>query len=324
MTHRDAGLRTVLGLAAMVLAMAVTGCMTVNMDITVRPDLAMDVGMRITAPLEMADQMENFGELPGMDEVTVEQDATTRSVSGRKLLGPGEDFSVGEDPGPTIIRQRSERRLSTHYVFAMELPADQQPDQPAAPEPGADVQDQQQDREQLQAMVSGLMSTFRINVTVRLPGQIVSTGGEVVEADTVVFHLTMQDISGEEPPNLTVVSRLPNYSRLGSMTDQLITSGSDCATAGRLPLYLEAGLLPDPPADADGQYKLDTADYGRLAESIAVLEQHLPADMVTAIIRDLELNQETVGAEDIEKTYNAALSGDLRDLILRAVLSALQ
>jgi hypothetical protein len=313
-------MKRLLSMAAVVLIVVCTGCMTVDMGITVRPDMSAEVGVKITAPIEMAEQIEDFGELPDMDDVAVEDTETTRTVSGRKLLGPDEAFDAGEDgAGLSIIRQQVRHRLSTHYIFAMELPTDN----PLAPEEDAD-DEQELDPGQWAAMMSGLMATFKIDVAVRLPGQIVSTTGEIVGTDTVVFHRTMQDLSNADSPKLTVVSKMPDFTALGQLTDEVVASGTPWTIARDLPLYLEAGLLPDPPQNADGQYALAAGDYGRLAQLIAALWAALPDDMVRAVVEQLGLNRDTTSSDEIARVADAASDIDLDELVLQTVLSSLR
>jgi hypothetical protein len=313
-------MKRLLSMAVVVLIVVCTGCMTVDMGITVRPDMSAEVGVKITAPIEMAEQIEDFGELPDMDDVAVEDTETTRTVSGRKLLGPDEAFDAGEDgAGLSIIRQQVRHRLSTHYIFAMELPADN----PLAPEGDAD-DEQELDPGQWAAMMSGLMATFKIDVTVRLPGQIVSTTGEIVATDTVVFHRTMQDLSNGDSPKLTVVSKMPDFTALGQLTDEVVASGTPWTIARDLPLYLEAGLLPDPPQNADGQYALAAADYGRLAQLISALRAALPDDVVRAVVEQLGLNRDTTSSDEIARAADAVSDIDLDELVLQAVLSSLR
>ena len=313
-------MKRLLSMAAVVLIVVCTGCMTVDMGITVRPDMSAEVGVKITAPIEMAEQIEDFGELPDMDDVAVEDTETTRTVSGRKLLGPDEAFDAGEDgAGLSIIRQQVRHRLSTHYIFAMELPTDN----PLAPEEDAD-DEQELDPGQWAAMMSGLMATFKIDVAVRLPGQIVSTTGEIVGTDTVVFHRTMQDLSNADSPKLTVVSKMPDFTALGQLTDEVVASGTPWTIARDLPLYLEAGLLPDPPQNADGQYALAAADYGRLAQLISALRAALPDDMVRAVVEQLGLNRDTTNADEIARAADAVGGVDLDELVLQTVLSSLR
>jgi hypothetical protein len=314
-------MKRLLSMAAVVLIVVCTGCMTVDMGITVSPDMSAEVGVKITAPIEMAEQIEDFGTLPDMDDVAVEDTETTRTVSGKKLLGPDEAFDAGEDgAGPSIIRQQVRHRLSTHYIFAMELPTDN----PLAPEEDAD-DEQELDPGQLAAMMSGLMATFKIDVTVRLPGQIVSTTGEIVGTDTAVFHLTMQDLSNADSPKLTAVSKMPDFTALGQLTDEVVASGTLWTIArDDLPLYLEAGLLPDPPQNADGQYALAAADYGRLAQLIAALRAALPDDMVKAVVEQLGLNRDTTSSDEIARAADAVSGIDLDELVLQTVLSSLR
>lgn len=313
-------MKRLLSMAAVVLIVVCTGCMTVDMGITVRPDMSAEVGVKITAPIEMAEQIEDFGELPDMDDVAVEDTETTRTVSGRKLLGPDEAFDAGEDgAGLSIIRQQVRHRLSTHYIFAMELPTDN----PLAPEEDAD-DEQELDPGQWAAMMSGLMATFKIDVAVRLPGQIVSTTGEIVGTDTVVFHRTMQDLSNADSPKLTVVSKMPDFTALGQLTDEVVASGTPWTIARDLPLYLEAGLLPDPPQNADGQYALAAADYGRLAQLISALRAALPDDMVRAVVEQLGLNRDTTSSDEIARAADAVSGVDLDELVLQTVLSSLR
>jgi hypothetical protein len=314
-------MKRLLSMAVVVLIVVCTGCMTVDMGITVSPDMSAEVGVKITAPIEMAEQIEDFGTLPDMDDVAVEDTETTRTVSGKKLLGPDEAFDAGEDgAGPSIIRQQVRHRLSTHYIFAMELPTDN----PLAPEEDAD-DEQELDPGQLAAMMSGLMATFKIDVTVRLPGQIVSTTGEIVGTDTAVFHLTMQDLSNADSPKLTAVSKMPDFTALGQLTDEVVASGTLWTIArDDLPLYLEAGLLPDPPQNADGQYALAAADYGRLAQLIAALRAALPDDMVKAVVEQLGLNRDTTSSDEIARAADAVSGIDLDELVLQTVLSSLR
>lgn len=319
-----------LGVVAAVLIVACTGCMTVDIDIMVEPDMSAEIGMKITAPLEMAEQIEDFGTLPNMVDVTVEDTETTRTVSGRKLLGPDEILDAAEDgAGPNIIRQQVRHRLSTHYVFALEMPTDN----PMVPEGNAEEQkvvpegapdEQELDPGQLAAMVSGIMSSFKIDVTVCLPGQIVSTTGERVGVETVAFHLTMQDLSGGDGPKLTAVSKMPDYTTLGQLTDEAVASGTPWTIARDLPLYLEAGLLPDPPQNADGQYALTASDYGRLAQLIAALGAVLPDDMVRAVVEQLGLNRDTTSSAEIARIADAVDGIDIDELVLQAVLSSLR
>ncbi|GEM_PF-3947689 len=303
------------------------GCFKVDMDVTLKPDLGMEVGMQIAVPLEIANQMESadFGDLSGMDEVKVEDTETMRVVSGIATVGAGEQLGPEEQAKMQMMRQKVAHRLSTRYVFVMDLPTGEQlaPGQEETAEKGA-ADEEEPDFEGMAALMAGLMSSLKITLTAHMPGRIISTSGTRRDDHTALFEMSLQDFAAEAPRQLTAVSRLPNYTNLGRLADQIIAAGGDPEVAARLAEYLDWGLLPDPPVQTDVKYKLSADDYRQLAELIARLDEQLAPGMTEAVISKLGLNKDRVEPAQIRKARQAADSTDLRAMAVEKVVVTLK
>ncbi len=319
--------KMLLSMGLLLLVATSLGCFKVDMDVTLKPDLGMEVGVKIAAPLEMADDMkiEGSGDFAGMENVKIEDTDTMRIVSGTATVGPEEQLGPEEQAKMQMMRQKVAHRLSTHYVFAMELPAGEET-APEEEESGdEDTADEQEiDAEAMAALMAGMMSSLKISVTVHMPGRIVATTGTRVDDNTVLFDMSMQDFAADTPTQVTAVSRLPNYTNLGRLADQMIAAGADADVAGRLTEYLNWGLLPDPPVQTDARYKLSAGDYRELAELIAMLDEQLAPGMSEAIITNLGLNKDRVDPAQIRKARQAADGADLRAMAVEKVLSTLK
>ncbi len=319
--------KMLLSLGLLMLVATSLGCFKIDMDVTLKPDLGMEVGVEIAAPLEMAENMEieAFGGFAGMENVKVEDTDTMRIVSGTATVGPAEQLGPEEEAKMQMMRQKVAHRLSTHYVFVVELPAAEQ----AAPEQeesgDEDTADEEEiDAEGMAALMAGMMSSLKIGVTVHMPGRIVATSGTRIDDNTVLFDMSLQDFTSDAPTQLTAVSRLPNYTNLGRLADQMIAAGADADVAGRLAEHLNWGLLPDPPVQTDPEYKLSAGDYRELAELIAVLDEQLTPGMTEAIITNLGLNKDRVNPAQIQKAKQAAEAADLKNMAVATILEAMK
>jgi len=317
--------KMLLAVGLLVLVATSLGCFKMDLQVTLKPDLGMDVGMQMVMPLKMGAQMEapDLKDMGGMENVKVQETDKERIISGSRALGPDEQLGAEEEAQMEMMRQKVPHRLSTYYVFVMELPAGEG-EGAKEPPSGEGAADDEESAAAMEAMMEGMLSSFKFDLTVHMPGRIVSTSGTRVDDNTVRFSLTMQDLNSDTRPRLTAISRLPNYTNLGRLSDQMIAAGGEYFTAARMVEYLNCGLLPDPPTEIDAKDKLGTADYAALAELIAVLDDQLAPGLTEAVIAKLGLNKDRVEPSRIRKAREAVRDADLRTLAVDAVLKALQ
>ena len=98
--------KMLLSLGLLMLVATSLGCFKVDMDVTLKPDLGMAVGVKIAAPLEMARDMkiEDSGDFAGMENVKVEDTDTMRIVSGTATVGPAEQLGPVEQAKMQMMR----------------------------------------------------------------------------------------------------------------------------------------------------------------------------------------------------------------------------
>lgn len=326
---RDAKkMKVLVTLGLLMLVATSLGCFKVNMDVTLKPDLGMEMAMQMAIPLELAQQMDDddSSDMSWADNVTVEDKDGMRVISATSSVAAGEELGADEAE-LAAMRQKITHRLSTHYVLAMDLAtADEKP---AADEEGEKGEDDTEgddgvDMKGLEAMLSGMMSSFKFTMTAHMPGKIISTNGTQLDDNTVLFDVGMDDLMGDKPTRLTAISKLPNYSRIGRLSDQMIMAGADADIAARVVEYVNSGLLPDPPLQIDAKYKLGAEDYLALTEFIGRLDEQLSPDMTEAIVITLGLNRDKVSPARIHRARKAAAEADLRELAIERILKTLK
>ncbi len=325
---RDAKkMRMLVTLALLMLVATSLGCFKVDMDVTLKPDLGMEMAMQMAIPLELAEQMDDddTDDMSWADDVTVEDKDGMRVIRATSSVGGDEEVG-GDEAELAAMRQKITHRLSTHYVLAMDLAS---AGEKAADDEGEKGEDDTQgdddvDTAALEAMFSGMMSSFKFTMTAHMPGKIISTNGTQIDDNTVLFEVSMEDIMADEPMRLTAVSKLPSYSRIGRLSDQMIVAGADAEIAGRVVEYVNSGLLPDPPLQIDAKYKLGAEDYLALTQFIGRLDEQLSPDMTEAIVLTLGLNRDKVSLARIHKAQKAAAKADLRELAIARILNTLK
>lgn len=328
---RQARLRVLLILGAAAVALTTVGCLNANLDVDLKPDLAMNVGVEMRIPSELMTEGMGPSDVADLDQVTVEEVEGMHVIRGTKHLGPGELLAPEDtEKGMEMMRQKVAHRLSTRYIFAAEFAGNPMPtgEEPA---PGSDEQtavtgDDAElfDPTALTGLMSGFLSGLQFSVNVHMPGRLLSTSGQDVGGSTAVFSLGLEQMMSAEPTRLLAVSRLPNYAHLGRLADQMILAGGDAATVGQLAAYLDAGLLPDPPLEISRQYKLAPEDYLLLTTVIATLDEQLPAGMTESIIKRLGLNADDVRPEQIRSTAKAIAGKDLGAMAVDSIVTAIK
>jgi hypothetical protein len=326
---RDAKkIRMLVTLGLLMLVVTSLGCFKVNMDATLKPDLGMEMAMEMAIPLELADQMDDDS-TDGMswaDKVTVEEKDGMRIMRAISSVAAGEELGADE-AALAAARQKVTHRLSTRYILTMDLAGGV--NKPAADEDEGKGDDgtegaDDMDTEAMEALLSGMMSSFKFTMTAHMPGKIISTNGTQLDDNTVLFDVSMEDLMGDEPMRLTALSKLPSYARIGRLADQMILAGADADIATRVVQYVNAGLLPDPPLQIDAKYKLGAEDYLALTEFIGRLDEQLSPDMTEAMIIALGLNRDKISAARIHQAQKAAAEADLRELAIERILKTLK
>ena len=121
-------LRVLLVLGAAAIALTTLGCFKANLEIDLKPDLAMDIAAEMRVPSEFMTEEMNPADAAGLDEVTVGQVDGMHVIHGTRRLGPGETLAAEEtDRGMEIMRQKVARRLSTRYIFVAEFAGNPMP-----------------------------------------------------------------------------------------------------------------------------------------------------------------------------------------------------
>ncbi len=335
MHHAPLRILLVLGAAAAVLG--TLGCFNANLDIKLRPDLAMDVGVEMRIPSEFMTEDSGPGEMADFDQMTVEIVDGTHVIRGVRRLAPGEMLAADDaDQGMEMMRQKVARRLSTRYIFVAEFTGSASPmaadspfsmdeaDAEGADPEGAGDDEGAFDPRMFEGFVSSFFSGFEFGMTVQMPGRLLSTTGEDLGGGATRFSLGLDQVMSNEPARFMAVSSLPNYSHLGRLADQMMLAGGDAAVVGQLPAFLDAGLLPDPPLEISAQYKLGPEDYLLLATIIATLDAQLPTGMTEAIVKRLGLNADDTRPEQIHAAAKAVAGKDLPALAVEGVLKSIK
>ena len=319
---RHTRLRVLLVLGAAAVALTTLGCFKANLEVDLKPDLAMNIAAEMRMPSEFMTEEMSPADVADLDQVTVEQIDGMHVIRGTRRLGPGETLAAEEtDRGMEIMRQKVARRLSTRYIFVAEFAGNPMPTEEG---PVAADDEQAFDPTQLTGLMSGFFSGFEFGVNVHMPGRLLSTSGTDAGGGTASFVLGLDDMMTEEPTRLTAMSSLPNYAHLGRLADQMILAGGDAATVGQLPAYLDAGLLPDPPLEISREYKLAPEDYLLLTTIIATLDRQLPTGMTEAIVKRLGLNADDVRPEQIRAAAAAVAGKDLQGLAIDSIVKAIK
>lgn len=230
------------------------------------------------------------------------------------------------------MRSKQEHRLSTQYMVGMELPkmdeAMGEGPAPTQPAPDAespeDAEAQRQQEEAIGMMMSGMMSSFEYNLEITLPGTITTTSGEHIAPDTVRYAFNWKEMSEQQDGKLLVTSRVPNYTRIGRLADQMVAAGADPLIGLQLIQYVNDGLLPDPPVDVDADTKLSADDYLKLTEIIQALDAQLQPQVTTGIITETGLNSNDVTHEQVSRAHKAIEKLDLQQVAVDDIKSTIK
>ncbi|MFP3902599.1 MAG: hypothetical protein ACLFWB_00020 [Armatimonadota bacterium] len=322
-------------MTVVVLAVIVTvcGCFKATTGVAVRPDLGVDFSVTMAVPAEFAEDMaEKPGDEMEMDEMKTYTEGDWYYIEGRKSVAGTEELQIPAAAEATFIRSRQEHRLSTRYMVGVELPkmdeAMGQTPAPAQPSPDAespeDAEAQRQQEEAIGMMMSGMMSGFEYNLEITLPGTITTTSGERIAPDTVRYAFSWKEMSQQEDGKLLVTSRVPNYTRIGRLADQMVGRGAEPLIGLRLVQYVSDGLLPDPPVDMESDKKLSAEDYLKLTQIIEALDAQLQPEVTTGIINEIGLNASDITPAQVALAHTAVEALDLQEMAVEDIQGAMK
>ncbi len=325
--------KPIVAVIALAMILMVCGCFKATTRVAVKPDLGVDFSVTMAVPKQFAEKMsEEPQEDMKMDEVKTYTEGDWYYIEGKKSVAGTKELQIPSAAEATFMRSKQEHRLSTRYMMGMELPkmdeAMGQTPAPAQPSPDAespeDAEAQRQQEEAIGMMMSGMMSSFEYNLEVTLPGTITTDAGEHIAPDTVRYAFNWKEMSQQEDGKLLVTSRVPNYTRIGRLADQMVAHGAASLIGLQLIQYVNDGLLPDPPVDMEADRKLSADDYLKLTQIIEALDAQLQPEVTTGIINETGLNRNDVTHDHVSKAHKAIQAMDLQQVAVEDIKSMMQ
>ena len=336
---------TLLLLVVAVVALALTsGCFMMEANIEINVDGSADVEMRMAVSqglMEMGEEGEDpFAdvekELPeGWKSSPLEEEGwkgiivTGRAPAGGELLPDTEG-------GESDIKLRVTRRLfSTDYEvegsFAMdETPLGKESEAKARQAEGRIVFVQQEgeeeatedegfDPEALMGLLGAMGRQPRIGFSLKAPGVIVETNGEINDEGAAVWRLDLASLMAEEEAvpafRVYLKSRLLNQQSIGRLADELAAERDMAEMAALIADCVSRGLLPNPPRDNPLKASLDAEAYDHALSIIVALEDALGEATAARVVRGLKLNADSVTAKQLRETWELILSAEEEELV---------
>lgn len=210
--------------------------------------------------------------------------------------GPGESlFTPDAEPQPQFAS--ASHLLSTEFTFTMDLPEmgelgpGVEANGPEADQAEGGVQIEGMD-EALAGMMTLMMSSGEagLRFSVRLPGEIVATNGEILAVDRAGWSIPLSGPT--ELPELTATSRLLNWPNIGRLGGQLTAVGRPELVLALI-AAVRRGVVPDPVTEDPLAAPLDVQTYMQALEIMNTLDAAVGPEISTDVMRTMGLGGAT-------------------------------
>lgn len=328
------GPRRWLGLIAALSVLLCAGCIKVNMDVAVAPDLSTSARLAAAIDTSLAEMAQGEGgafsdlkDAPGKHWTTREYQEdgwTVTEAIGH--AGPGEALFPDEADAPKLRVQTSQRRLSLRYDISLVTPPPPpQLTQPAPPQqPGEKPEKDEEGGPDLSGLASAMMPQIEIGISLRGPGEVIATTGTEVGTGQAEWKLSLADLQGKAAmPDCRLTTEIPDWLNIGRLASQLVMRGGPTDAGMRLASAVQRGLLPNPPVSATAAEKLSAIDYLRLLEIIGKLDAGAGPLVTEAIVEQFRLNDEGMTSAKIAAVHGKLMKLDVGTTVERAAIRGL-